>query len=285
LVDKIEMWYCLRKFEGMLLLLPFMVYYALLGITFSIRCRKCGSWLFDQQFLRSGICEKCTREMALSEPDDYYEKEHLVIRPVSPAQEHHHKRIVKRVGYGRILDIGCGSGQVLSRLGLQRELYGMDIAQGSVNTAKIRVKDGSFCTGDARHIPYKTDTFDYLICTEVLEHIEGNDAIRECYRVLKPNGVALITVPNGSGASGKYFPYHIRLFSYSSLITALEGEGFKIVSGQKFGLYIPFVTLFLITMSQALGKSLPFCPILNVRVPEFLAEHFLIECRKPSEPA
>jgi SAM-dependent methyltransferase len=159
----------------------------------------------------------------------------------------------------------------------------MDISRGGINDAKSRVKSGSFCLGDSRTLPFKSGNFDYLISTEVLEHIVGNDAIRECYRVLKPNGIALITVPNGRGPGGRYFPYHIRLFTFKSLMTFLEEAGFEIVSGEKFGLYIPFVTIALAMLSQALGKNLPFSPVLNIKVPEFLATSFFIECRKPPE--
>jgi SAM-dependent methyltransferase len=277
------MWYWLRKFEGLLVIPPFAAYYILRGISFFIRCRKCGRWLFDQQFLRDGICERCTREMVLSEPGEFYREEHIVVRSISPGQEHYDRRTAKRVGYGRILDVGCSYGRLLSRVAVQQELYGMDVSAGAISMARIRVKDGNFCLGDARSIPYKSNSFDYVICTEVLEHIEGNDPIRECYRVLKPNGVALITVPNGKGTSGKYFPYHIRLFSFSSLTGSLEEAGFEIISGQKFGIYIPFVTCLLGMTSLALGRNLPFCPILNIDVPEFLADHFFVECRKPSE--
>ncbi len=277
------MWYWLCKFEGMLLILPFRAYYALRGIPFFTRCRKCQRRLFDQQYLRLGICENCTRQMALCEPLKFYQEESLTKpRRVSPGQEHLYKRLTKKLRNGRVLDVGCNDGYLLSKLHSPK-LYGMDISPGAISIAKNCLRDCSFCLGDCRGVPFRLNTFDCLICTEVLEHIEGNDAIRECYRVLKPNGIALITVPNGKGVGGKYFPYHIRLFSFSSIISALEEVGFEIISGQKFGLYIPFVTRFLSIISQALSKNLPFSPILNIKVPEFLAASFLIECRKPHE--
>ena len=276
------MWYYLRKFEGLLLIPPFMLYYALKGITFSIRCQRCHRWISDQLYIRSGICERCWRQMPQS--DAAYEKAYSRIPPrLNPAHEHFYRRVVKRVGEGKILDVGCGHGYLLARLQSQhRSLYGMDMTKGAIRVAQDRIKEGSFRLADARKIPFKSDTFDYLICTDVLEHIEGNEAIRECYRVLKPGGIALITVPNGKGPWGRYFVGHIRLFSFESIVALLREAGFEIVSGQKFGLHVPLVTVFLSILSQALDKNLLFSPELNINVPEFLATTFLIECRKPS---
>lgn len=275
------MWYYLRKFEGLLLIPPFAIYYALKGITFSIRCERCYRWIFDQLYIRSGICEKCWWQMPQS--DAAYEKAHSRIPPrLNPSHEHFYRRIIKKVGEGKILDVGCGHGYLLARLQSQhRSLYGMDMTGGTIKVAQDRIKEASFRLADAREIPFKSDTFDYLICTDVLEHIEGDEAIRECYRVLKPGGTALITVPRGKGAMGKYFVGHIRLFSFEEIATLLRQAGFEIISGQKFGLHVPLVTVFFSILSQALGKNLPFSPELNISVPEFLATTFLIECRKP----
>lgn len=278
------MWYYLMKFEGILVTPLFLIYYALRGIPFFTRCTKCHRWLLDQQYLRSGICEKCCRQMASSEAYQLYQETivNVAIHPVSPGQEHLHRRIVKRLRNGKVLDIGCGLGKLLSRVQSEgRELYGLDISQAAVRIAKASNKEANFFVADAQSMPFKSNTFDYAICTELLEHIIGNEVIKECYRVLKPKGVALITVPNGKGPSGKYFPKHIRLFSFDSINTFIEQEDFKIISKEKFGLRIPFVTRFFEMLSMALGKNLPFCPVLNIEVPEFLATSFLIECRKP----
>ena len=124
------------------------------------------------------------------------------------------------------------------------------------------------------------NTFDFLTCTEVLEHIRGDDAIRECYRVLKPGGVALFTVPNGKGVLGEYFTAHVRFFTFGSITNLLKETGFEIVSGQKCGLYIPFVCRFISAYNSARGRHHAFPPMLNLRVPEFLATSFFIECRK-----
>lgn len=278
------MWYWLMRFEGLLLLPLFIVIYSLLQIPFYIKCRKCGRWLSDQMYLRSGICEKCHRDMVLSGISSAYRKEHPIgptTTNVSPSFMYLYTRILERVKGGKILDVGCGCGHLLSGLKSQVELYGMDIEEQGLRMAKNWVDKASFCRADAKNIPFKSNTFDCLICTEVLEHIEGDGVARECYRVLKPNGVGLITVPNGNGAYGKYYPDHVQFFTFKSITNLLNETGFEVISGEKFGLYIPFVLRFLDMVSRIRGTNPPPSHTLNINVPEFLATNFVIECCKP----
>ena len=155
--------------------------------------------------------------------------------------------------------------------------------ESDIRAAKSWVDGGYFCLGDIRSMPYKSNAFDYLICTEVLEHVEGNDVMGECYRVLKPGGVALFTVPNGRGPSGKINPTHIRLFTFRAITRLLEGAGFEVANGQKFGLYLPFISPFMELLLRASGRRLPVSGFFDVEVPEFLATNFFLECRKPAE--
>jgi len=193
------------------------------------------------------------------------------------------REVAKRVGDGRILDVGCGRGYILSKVPSEhRQLFGFDISLEGIEQAKQRVKEGNFYLGDASNIPFKSDTFDCLICSELLEHIQGDDPITECYRVLKPDGIALFTVPNGRGPAGD-IPTHIRLFSFSSFVDYVTAAGFEIISTQKLGLHVLFLHSTMRILSQILGKDLPFISPLGLRVPEFLAINFLIECRKPPE--
>ena len=284
------MWYWLVRLQGLLLTPPFTVYYALKGMHFFIKCRKCRRWILEHQYLLSGICENCMREMALSDTyyayvksDEFPEWEiERMVYPTKTVFDLFYRRIVKRVGYGKVLDVGCGQGYLLS--GVKSEcsyLYGIDRQKPAVKAAQNWIEEGNFCLADASKIPFKSNTFDYLICTEVLEHIKGDDVMKECYRVLKPNGVVLFTVPNGKGPGGKINPTHIRLFTFKSIVNLLKETGFDIVYGQKFGLYITFVSPLLELLLRASGRRLSLNGCFDIEVPEFLATNFLIECRKP----
>jgi ubiquinone/menaquinone biosynthesis C-methylase UbiE len=279
------MWYWLLRLEGVLFLLPAVVFYKLRGIPFILRCRNCRRWLLDPSSLRGGLCESCHNDKLADMTEFYTEEYETAVLPTRFAPDNYYPRVVERVGYGKVLDAGCGLGYLLSRLKLPAELlYGIDVGPGALKVAKAWVEGGNFCLGDVTKIPYESNTFDYLTCTEILEHLPeemGEDAVRECYRVLKPGGVALFTVPNGKGVLGGYFCAHVRFFTFKSITNLLKGAGFEVFSGQKFGLYIAMVSRFISFIYNALGLYVPVTPVLNINVPEFMSMAFFIECRKP----
>jgi len=101
-----------------------------------------------------------------------------------------------------ILDAGCGRGFYLYGISLYKfvkEIHGIDISEKYLKIArsinkdkKVKIKKSSIYK-----IPYKNNFFDLIVCSEVLEHLEyDKKAIKELYRVLKPNGKLIITVPN-----------------------------------------------------------------------------------------
>jgi SAM-dependent methyltransferase len=60
---------------------------------------------------------------------------------------------------------------------------------------------------DIKAIPVSSESFDAILCTEVLEHVpEPIEALREISRILKPGGLLFITSPLGSGLH--QLPYH-----------------------------------------------------------------------------
>ena len=49
---------------------------------------------------------------------------------------------------------------------------------------------------DVQHIPFKSDTFDCILCSHVLEHVpDDQKAMREMFRILRPGGWAILQVP------------------------------------------------------------------------------------------
>lgn len=60
---------------------------------------------------------------------------------------------------------------------------------------------------DIRDLDLPDQSFDYLICNHVLEHVDrDHDAMRECFRVLKPGGMALFSVPLDEGRAETWNP-------------------------------------------------------------------------------
>ena len=281
------MWYRLLRFEEMLFYPPFLLYALLRHIPHSIKCSNCGKWIFNYHDSLAGLCPRCAREKFVHSQANFTKIGADVVPQktgVETGPKYCHKRVLERVGNRRILETGCGGGVLLQMLQSQsRELFGIDVSQAAVYaTRTYAAQSTNLCIADASELPFKADIFDYLTVTNVLEHIEGDNALKECYRVLKPGGIALITVPNAKGVSSKAVG-HVRLFHFETLIALLQEAGFEIVSSSKFGFYIPFITHLSWAMSSIVHRELPLCHPVNIPVPESLglATDFFVECRKP----
>ena len=101
----------------------------------------------------------------------------------------------------RLLDIGCGDGTFTIMVGSEfREVHGVDVQPENIELFKRRVGNESKYTPhlcSATRLNFPCEYFDAVISIECLEHVDNLDAIaHECFRVLKPGGQLVITVPN-----------------------------------------------------------------------------------------
>jgi SAM-dependent methyltransferase len=117
--------------------------------------------------------------------------------------------IFKLASGDRVLDLGCGEGRhVISTYAEGRDVHsvGVDLSLKDLQTTRTRFADFaaihdtrkqlSLAVGSAMCLPFADQTFDKVICSEVLEHIpDYQAAIAEIYRVLKPQGLLAISVP------------------------------------------------------------------------------------------
>lgn len=107
--------------------------------------------------------------------------------------------LIEREAATRVLEVGCGDGFVLEALSekTDAELTGIELSETRLARARRRAPGARLVLGDARQLPFASDAFDLVICTEVLEHIpEPERAINEIRRVTRVGGIAVVTVPN-----------------------------------------------------------------------------------------
>ena len=96
----------------------------------------------------------------------------------------------------KIIEIGCGSGNLLKHLECDN-ISGVDISPLMIEECKKILPKGKFLTGDAENLQFKDNTFDKVIISEVLYYLPDlNKAISEAFRVLKKDGLLLITSLN-----------------------------------------------------------------------------------------
>ncbi len=95
----------------------------------------------------------------------------------------------------RILDAGCGSGRNMVDLARYGEVTGVEISATSAEVARGR-HVGEVVEGSVMEMPFPSDSFDFALCLDVIEHLEDDcGGLRELRRVLAPGGALLVTVP------------------------------------------------------------------------------------------
>lgn len=95
----------------------------------------------------------------------------------------------------RILDIGCGNGDISQYFGQRNDQFGVDIQdkRKPENTAF------KFTKVDSERLPFEEEVFDIVISHHVIEHTpEQKLHLSEMYRVLKRGGIAYLATPNKS---------------------------------------------------------------------------------------
>jgi ubiquinone/menaquinone biosynthesis C-methylase UbiE len=148
-----------------------------------------------------------------------------------------------------VLDLGCGEGRHVISAYLQAQVHsvGVDLCLDDLKTTREKFADfakpetaarsfGLSCA-NALELPFADDTFDKVICSEVLEHIPDYlGTLREIERVLKPGGLFCASVPRHWPEkicwtlSEEYHNTpggHIRIFRARALREDIEKLGFR----------------------------------------------------------
>jgi len=158
-------------------------------------------------------------------------------------REHYILELLKPTTSDVVLDLGCGVGyycEFLSSFGAK--VFGADIDQKSSYAAQQFCPEVVFSICNATQLSFKENSFSKVICSEVLEHIEDdNKVMKQIYRITKPGGLVLITVPCFEGVFGSFikdiahkdtqgFEKHFRKgYSFRSIKDLSERNGFRLI--------------------------------------------------------
>jgi len=109
--------------------------------------------------------------------------------------------VVARLKPRTVLEIGCSDGHVMGSLkralsgNRQAGIFGLDVSEISLQRARAK-GCGQVVRALAEDLPFRKNSFDLLIASQVLEHIPGLErAIGQAFSVLQPGGYFIITIP------------------------------------------------------------------------------------------
>ena len=178
-----------------------------------------------------------------------------------------------------ILDMPCGRGFYLNMfhyasdctmIGAELDWLVVKKAQANIGHLHIPLHNANIY-----QLPYASNTFDAVILSEILEHIDDVAGLKEAYRVLKPGGVAAITVPHANypfwwdpinksletlfgthvqqGPLAGIWANHVRLYTQTELRKTVEMAGFLVEEERSFTHHsFPFIH----NLVYGLGKPL-----------------------------
>ena len=150
---------------------------------------------------------------------------------------------LKLKGNESILEIGSGLGLlgkgIIEEVGKENiKYFGVELAYNPTRKSKNWIEP---VQADAVHLPFAENSFDYVVSTDVLEHIADDTAVlKEIYRVLKPGGKAFIVIADPSEARFDKVSGHIRRSQESSDVPYWEKKfletGFRVLvkNSQKY---------------------------------------------------
>ncbi len=159
----------------------------------------------------------------------------------------------------RVLDVGCGYGQIAALLRLRRadlSVYGVDLCEHAI-WAELRRRYGCILSvGDALNLKFSDSEFDVVYAFGVMEHVNFDepmgrtqrdlDFLRELHRVLKPGGRLFLSyIPNryswteamARRLRGLGIFAHRQLYRVGELVRLLETAGFYNVQIDRQGLF------------------------------------------------
>jgi ubiquinone/menaquinone biosynthesis C-methylase UbiE len=178
----------------------------------------------------------------------------------------------------KVLEIGCGTGYFTREIVKTKAFVtAIDISPELLNLAKEAIKEANviFVLENAYEMSFESNSFDSIVGSSVLHHLEIEKAISEMFRVLKPGGSIFFTEPNMMNpqiALQKNIPALKRKLGDSpdetaffrwSLLKLMQKTGFTDIVIKPFDFLHPAIPVSLIPFISSVGEIVEKLPILK----------------------
>jgi 2-polyprenyl-3-methyl-5-hydroxy-6-metoxy-1,4-benzoquinol methylase len=193
----------------------------------------------------------------------------------------------------RVLEIGCGTGLFTEELACtDNTILAIDISEALITKAKEKVSSANvnFIVGNACETEFESGSFDFIVGSSSLHHLEVDSALREFIRILKSGGGMMFTEPNMMNpqvALTKNVPSVKRragdspdetAFFRWQVVEKLRSVGFVDVLVEPFDFVHPQTPVWLLNLTEQLTAVLEKMPLIRE-----IAGSLIIQCRKHSD--
>ena len=146
--------------------------------------------------------------------------------------------------HGDILEAGVGQGVVLENIARRgsahiQSLTGIDLSERLIAMASARMPKARILKADVEAMPFADCSFDFVVMVDTFQYLQNFDAaLAEIKRVLKPQGIFLVTVPNKKWILFQSYiarrkniqPVEDRFFDFDEMKNLLTQHGFEILN-------------------------------------------------------
>lgn len=169
-----------------------------------------------------------------------------------------------------VLDAGCGDGVVLRTLSAidNIRVIGCDYNIIRAKRAQLNCPKTLVIGTNLLNCSLKSDLFDIIVLSQVLEHIENDvSVLLELNRLLKNDGIMILGVPNEGCFLGRLRNHyvqpwilkqtdHVHFYTQAEIMSKIENAGFKIFHIRKDGFMFPYSRIWDLLASFQCGFSI-----------------------------
>jgi ubiquinone/menaquinone biosynthesis C-methylase UbiE len=156
-----------------------------------------------------------------------------------------------------ILDIGCGTGMLLENMRPLGRTTGLDFSTVALEYCRSHALEG-LGRADVRHLPVKDNSVDVITAIDLVEHIKDDEGLlKEFYRVLKPGGIAVLSVPAHKSLWSPHDValHHFRRYEKPEFLKLVQGAGLR-PRKYTYGMATAFLPAYIVRkFKQLFGKK------------------------------